>query len=70
MYLPKNLKFLSLLFSTFTFVLPILAHQVEVSQDVDATIHLEPNDTPRARKSNLAWFALTGKGGKVIPLAQ
>ena len=70
MYLPKNLKLFSLLFSTFTFVVPVLAHQVEVSKDVGATIHLEPNDTPRAGKPTLTWFALTRKGGKVIPLAQ
>lgn len=70
MYLPKNLKFFSLLFSTLVFVLPVVAHQVEVSKDVGATIHIEPNDTPRAGKSNLAWFALTRKGGKIIPLAQ
>jgi hypothetical protein len=35
---------------------------------VGATIHLEPNDNPRAGEVTQIWFALTRKGGKVIPL--
>lgn len=34
-----------------------------------ATLHVEPNDTPRAGEEVLAWFALTRKGGKTIPLS-
>jgi len=46
-----------------------LAHQVEVQDDVGATLHIEPSDTPRAGEDVLAWFALTRKGGQTIPLA-
>lgn len=45
------------------------AHQVEIVNDVGATLHIEPNDTPRAGEEVLAWFALTKKGGKTIPLS-
>ena len=45
-----------------------LAHQVEVQADVGATLHIEPDDTPRAGEEVLAWFALTRKGGQTIPL--
>lgn len=45
------------------------AHQVEVSGDVGGMIHIEPNDTPRAGEQSLTWFALTRRGGRVIPLA-
>lgn len=34
-----------------------------------ATLHIEPNDTPRAGEESLAWFALTRKGGELIPLS-
>ncbi|QJB43312.1 hypothetical protein [Dolichospermum flos-aquae] len=46
----------------------VLAHTVKISADVGATIHIEPNDNPRAGEVTQAWFALTRKGGKVIPL--
>ncbi|MEL6163435.1 MAG: hypothetical protein AAFR37_06620 [Cyanobacteria bacterium J06628_3] len=35
-----------------------------------STLHIEPNDTPRAGETALTWFALTRKGGKVIPLEE
>ncbi len=47
---------------------PANAHKTEIQQDVGATIHIEPNDAPRAGESALTWFALTQKGGKIIPL--
>ena len=68
MLLRKNVKFLILLLSLGTLMIPATAHQVKISQDVGATLHIEPNDTPRSGKPLLAWFALTQKGGKVIPL--
>lgn len=34
-----------------------------------ATLHIEPNDTPRAGEEVLAWFALTKKGGQTLPLS-
>lgn len=46
-----------------------IAHQVEIVEDVGATLHIEPNDTPRAGEEALAWFALTRKGGQTIPLS-
>jgi hypothetical protein len=45
----------------------VLAHTVEISADVGGTVHLEPNDNPRAGEVTQAWFALTRKGGQVIP---
>ncbi|HLO51789.1 MAG TPA: hypothetical protein VK211_25485 [Kamptonema sp.] len=47
-----------------------LAHEVEVSGDVAATFHLEPNHNPRAGEQSRVWFALTRKGGQIIPLSQ
>ena len=43
-----------------------IAHKVEVVGEVGATLHIEPNDTPRAGEEVLAWFALTQRGGQVI----
>ena len=73
MFLRRNFNFIALILSSLTLTLsiatsPILSHQVEISGNVGATIHIEPNDNPRANKSTLAWFALTKKGGKIIPL--
>ncbi len=47
---------------------PANAHKIEIQLDVGATIHIEPNDAPRAGESALTWFALTQKGGRIIPL--
>ncbi len=49
---------------------PASAHKVQLAKDVGGTLHIQPNDTPRAGESTLAWFALTRKGGGVIPLEQ
>ncbi|MGB7249679.1 MAG: hypothetical protein WBC73_12135 [Phormidesmis sp.] len=46
------------------------AHQVKVTPDVGATLHIEPNDTPRAGEEALAWFALTRSGGRPIALSE
>lgn len=48
---------------------PSLAHQVELAADVGATLHIEPDDTPKAGEPTKLWFALTRKGGEIIPLA-
>lgn len=66
----KYLLFLSCLVISITNLNPAFAHKVEVSGDVGGTIHIEPNDNPRAGEASQAWFALTRRGGKVIPLAQ
>jgi hypothetical protein len=62
--------FLSCLILPIIDIHPAAAHKVEIAADVGATLHIEPNDTPRAGESAQAWFALTRKGGKVIPLTQ
>ena len=49
---------------------PASAHKIETAEDVGATLHIEPNDTPRAGEAAQTWFALTRKGGKVIPLKE
>lgn len=57
-------------FSSLIIIPPASAHKIETSEDVGATLHIEPNDTPRAGESAQAWFALTRKGGKIIPLKE
>ena len=70
------LVFLGLLVETGIFPIPplnstsVLAHEVEVSGDVAATFHLEPNHNPRAGETAKVWFALTRRGGQIIPLEQ
>jgi len=49
---------------------PALAHNIKVSGDVAATFHIEPNHNPKAGEPSQTWFALTHKGGTVIPLTQ
>ncbi|TAE59219.1 MAG: hypothetical protein EAZ76_17320 [Nostocales cyanobacterium] len=64
----KFFLFLSLIF--FNFIPTVSAHTVKISGDVGATIHIEPNDNPRAGEPADAWFALTRKGGQVLPLKE
>ncbi|MEH2166355.1 MAG: hypothetical protein V7K41_06725 [Nostoc sp.] len=66
----KYLLFLSCLVISITNLYPAFAHKVEVAGDVGGTLHIEPNDNPRAGEPSQAWFALTRRGGKVIPLSQ
>ncbi|MEM9007000.1 MAG: hypothetical protein AAGE59_26165 [Cyanobacteria bacterium P01_F01_bin.86] len=49
--------------------LPGWAHQIKVQEDVGATLHIEPDDIPKAGAPTDLWFALTQAGGTVIPLA-
>jgi hypothetical protein len=51
-------------------IAPASAHNIKVSGDVAATFHIEPNHNPKAGEPAQAWFALTHKGGTLIPLAQ
>jgi hypothetical protein len=46
-----------------------IAHEVQVAEDVGATLHIEPNDRALAGTPTPVWFALTKAGGTVIPLA-
>lgn len=56
--------FLALLIS------PAYAHNVKTSEDVAVTFHIEPNHNPKAGEKAQAWFALTRKGGRFIPLEE
>lgn len=51
-------------------VAPAAAHNVQTAGDVGGTLHIEPNDNPQAGKPALTWFALTRRGGQVIPLKE
>jgi hypothetical protein len=53
-----------------TLAAPAFAHTAKVSGDVAATFHVEPNHNPKAGQPSQAWFALTQRGGKVIPFEQ
>lgn len=65
-----NYELLLLLFITFTFLPVASAHTIKIADDVGGTIHIEPNDNPRAGEPAQTWFALTRKGGKVLPLKE
>jgi hypothetical protein len=47
----------------------VLAHNVQIDDQVAATFHLEPNHNPKAGEVAKLWFALTKKGGEAIALA-
>ena len=73
MSLPSNLQqILSSLLAVIVVIAPAPAHEIKTSAagDVAATFHLEPGHQPKAGKSSRAWFALTRRGGQIIPLAQ
>jgi hypothetical protein len=63
-------KYLGLAALTTLVAVPVLAHTVEVSGDVAATFHLAPSHNPRVGQPSQAWFALTQRGGGIIPLSQ
>ena len=48
---------------------PAIAHEVKLSGDVAVQFHIEPHHNPKAGLPSQAWFAMTKKGGKVIPLS-
>ncbi|NJR75616.1 MAG: hypothetical protein HC773_22350 [Scytonema sp. CRU_2_7] len=66
----KQVLLLTVLVLFITTAYPAIAHKVVTAADVGATLHIEPNDNPRAGESAKTWFALTRKGGKIIPLAK
>lgn len=49
---------------------PVNAHETERTSNVGATLHIEPDDSPRAGETVLTWFALTQRGGKIISLEE
>lgn len=48
----------------------LTAHTLKTTESVGVTFHLEPDHTPRAGEPAQVWFALTAKGGAVIPRDQ
>lgn len=62
-----NKTFATMLFLGLA-VTPVYAHSVKIAEDVGGTLHIEPNDNPKAGESSETWVALTRKGGKLIPL--
>lgn len=63
-------KSIFLILFTIYATLPVMAHNVEISNEVAATFHIEPNHNPRVGQETQAWFALTRRGGKTIPLSE
>ena len=64
------MSFAGIINFNYRLILPTFAHEVEVSGDVAATFHLEPNHNPKAGENAEVWFALTRRGGAIIPLEQ
>ena len=67
-FIPK--KSLSLLFSIAILTIPAVAHNIEVSDEIAATLHIEPDDNPRSGENVQAWFALTHRGGQIVSLSE
>ena len=67
---PRAGKNLGWLLLSVLIATPVAAHTIKVSGDVAALFHIEPNHNPQAGKPSLAWFALTRKGGQLIPFQQ
>ncbi|HEY9809524.1 MAG TPA: hypothetical protein V6D13_09290 [Halomicronema sp.] len=63
-----SLLLTAIYFKAFRLISPAYSHEVEISGDVAATFHIEPNHNPKAGQPTQAWFALTRKGGTIIPL--
>ena len=63
-----SLLLTAIYFNEFRLISPAYSHEVEISGDVAATFHIEPNHNPKAGQTTQAWFALTRKGGTIIPL--
>jgi hypothetical protein len=64
-----NKLFIQLLIWPSLLAMPVWAHKVKVSNQVGATLHIEPTDQARAKEPAIVWFALTKKGGQIIPLS-
>ncbi len=66
-------KYVILLFALVTGIINssvASAHNIKTTADVGGTLHIQPNDNPRAGEPSQVWIALTRKGGKVIPLKE
>lgn len=47
-----------------------IAHNLEVKGNIAITFHIEPQHNPKVGKPSQAWFLLTTKGGKIVPLSK
>ncbi len=65
----KNRQILLGILTVLMIAPPILAHEIKVSGDVAALIHIDPDDHLVARVTSKVWFALSKIGGKSIPLS-
>ncbi len=63
-------KYLSATLLLTALMSPAIAHEVKKSGDVAVLFHLTPSHNPKAGAPVTAWFAMTKKGGNVIPLSQ
>jgi hypothetical protein len=68
---PKNFVIQFILwFSISGLALPVMAHKVKTSNEIGATIHVEPADRAHTNEQTVVWFALTHKGGQTVPLSE
>ncbi len=65
----NNLSRLMIWLSISSLALPVLAHKVKTSNEIGATLHVEPADRARTNEQTVVWFALTQKGGQTVPLS-
>ena len=70
MYLSNKIKTAAIASVLSVVATGAIAHNVEISNDVAATFHIEPNHNPQANQPTTAWFALTRRGGNSIPLSE
>ncbi|PSB01121.1 hypothetical protein [Merismopedia glauca] len=49
---------------------PVTAHTIKTAGDVAVNFHIDPNHHPKAGETATAWFAMTRRGGKSIPLQE
>jgi len=64
------LKTIGFLASSILVAIPVIAHNVEISNEIAATFHITPEHNPTARKTSQAWFALTRRGGQSVTLSE
>ncbi|NLQ03829.1 hypothetical protein [Cylindrospermopsis raciborskii] len=67
-YRYKRIFYFLFILITATLTNIVNAHTVKVSNDIGATLHIEPKDQARAGEAAPVWFALTQKGGRSVPL--
>lgn len=70
MFSINRFKFVAVVSLLTVVSIPAIAHNVEISNEVAATFHIEPNHNPQVNKPSTAWFALTRRGGSSIALSE